>query len=135
MGNPKKERIMFWTIIASVVAVLAVFICLCGVIAILGAIFEGENIQIEILSENTVTDLTIYHCTFKHKKVEENRSYIVVNKSANIVYSHPDVGEISHSEKLALKGAWVSLDRSKMKRQTIDNIKRKLSPSNYRKSA
>ncbi len=101
----------------------------------LAAGHESNSITIEVKSEENASDLRIYHCVFKQKENVEERSYIVCNKSAIRIYSHPDVGEVPLMEKKALEAAWRSWDHLKVKRREIDEIKRKLHPDNYRRSA
>ena len=142
MDNPKKEMSDIMNIIFAIM-----FVLMC--IAVPIGIWYGERSQIKmtINTEDTFDSYFIYNVTVTQSGEKFSKSYLTEEKAGWYgkrprTYSHPDIKNLSVYEANAFHLAaqtWREQDEQRKKRETNktrrEDIKKKLSASNYRKAS
>lgn len=121
---------MAWWMIGLCVVFLAFFV----IVGLHDTIVESKKkIKIKDVKEEQMDDLRIYYCDFTQSGKDENTSYIVTPVDG--VYSYPEVIKLTEDEREAFVVARKVWNTGQVTREEIADIRKKIAPGNYRKSA
>ena len=125
-----------------IVGILVIAMACIVVLVRLGIYFEEQTnlneLDISVLKEEITgkESVVLYHCNYREDQKDSAVSYLVkIDCDPIHVYSHPDVKEVSdYISRRVAEGHEAWLEAKKVAAE-IDDIKKHMSATNYRKAA